>query len=60
MVIDIFIFLMGMIAAFLLPYFLIKAIKEANNKEFILATCICSCIITTIIMSHFRAILNII
>ena len=60
MIIDIFIFLIGMIAAFLFPYFLIKSIKETNNKESILATCICSCIIVTIIMSHFRAILNII
>ena len=60
MVIDVFIFLIGMISAFLFPYFLIKAIKETDNKDFILAACICSCIIITIIMNHFRVIMNII
>lgn len=60
MIIEVFIFLMGMIASFLFPYFLIKAIKQTNNKNFILAACICSCIIITIIMNYFRVILNII
>lgn len=60
MIIDMFIFLIGMLAAFLFPYFVIKSIKETNNKAFIWGACICSCIIVTIIMSHFRTILNII
>lgn len=60
MIIDVFIFLIGMVAAFLFPYFLIKSIKETNNREFVLITCICSCIIITIVMSYFRTILNII